>query len=191
MKKYSRFTALVVSGALALGLMVPAAQAATIQPLTYPISVNNSPVSIENSINYGGHTYVQLRELASVTNMKVNYIPVGSNPSWLMHDGPVPEGANLSLPSFIYVKDVKDYKGNVNDGKNFTGVDITEVYERYKSRDGYAYGFDDHGDLVVPDGNGGEKTIDVQRCHISDKVYVTTDEYRDKIQPYMLDLCMQ
>lgn len=192
MKTPRKIASLLLAGVLACGIALPgqAAQAANVQPLPFDINVNNTPVTLSQALLIDGYTYVQLRELAKATNMEVSYIKPGSGPSWLMHNGPVADGVHISQPSFIYTKDnVPDYK-HVLDGQPFKGVDITEVVSRYNSAEGdFDYAFCDEG-LRVRE-NGEEKIVPFIKVHASDHVYVTVDTYKEKIQPYMLDICMQ
>lgn len=190
MKKKNRLTAVVLAALMGIGAFLPAAKAdaADIQPLPFPTYVNGSQVVINNALLYGGHTYVQLRELAGVTNMGIEFV---SEPS-LEPGGGLPQGISIDQPTFVYVKDgVQDW-GNVYGGGTFKGVDITTLHNRYMDHEGnLAYHFNGSDDLVVPDGEGGSKTIDLHIVNSYGKVYVSVDEFRDKIQPYLVDMCMQ
>ena len=76
MKMKKRLTALALAAVVGLGAVAPAgaAEASPIQPLTFPTYVNGAPVKINNAITYGGHTYVQLRELSGITNMDIDFV---------------------------------------------------------------------------------------------------------------------
>ena len=162
MKK--RLTALALAAVVGLGAVAPvgAAEASPIQPLTFPTYVNGAPVKINNAITYGGHTYVQLRELSGITNMNIEFVPQGSHS--MEPGGGLPEGISIDQPTFVYVKDqVHNWKGN------------------------FKYGFDLMAGTFVADG----KTIDIKILHSYGKDYMTVDDFREQIQPYLVDMCMQ
>lgn len=197
MKSSKKLTSLVLAGALALGVALPAgagaAQAATIQPLPFTTYVNDSQVTINNSLLYGGHTYVQLRELANVTNMGIDYVGPNDSPT-AGPGGGLPNGISIDQPTFVYVKD------NVEDWSNVTDMtvvdkaaDITTLWGRYQENEGnYKYFFSGRtNSLNVPDGNGGIKKISLHIIQSRGKTYVSVDEFRDKVQPYLIDMCMQ
>ena len=145
MKMKKRLTALALAAVVGLGAVAPvgAAEASPIQPLTFPTYVNGAPVKINNAITYGGHTYVQLRELSGLTNM-------GSE-------------------------------------KYFKGVDITTLMHRYNANKGnLKYYFDLNGHFIA---NG--ESIDIKILHSNGKDYMTVDDFREQVQPYLVDMCMQ
>ena len=191
MKRTKKLTSLLLAGVLAVGLAAPAgqAQAADIQPLPFPTYINGSQVTINNSLLYGGHTYVQLRELANVTNMGVDFNSA-DNPMLPVPGGSLPVGISIDQPTFVYVKD------NVQDWSSGSAVildkavDITTLYSRYQSSDGYRYGFDGQN-LVVPNGKGGSDRIQLHVIASYGKYYVSVGDFRDKVQPYLIDMCMQ
>ena len=95
--------------------------------------MNGSVVTINNSLLYGGHTYVQLRELANVTNMGIDFVQTGE--STMQPGGGLPEGISIDQPTFVYVKeDVQDWSG---DGLVMLdeAVDITTLWSRYQTRE--------------------------------------------------------
>ena len=193
MKATKKLTSLLLAGVLAVGLAVPATQAdaANIQPLPFTTYVNGSVVTINNSLLYGGHTYVQLRELANVTNMGIDFVQTGE--STMQPGGGLPEGISIDQPTFVYVKeDVQDWSG---DGLVMLdkAVDITTLFSRYQTRVGdFDYAFDAMaGTFNVPDGNGGSKALPIHVVQWQGKTYVSVDDFRDTIQPYLVDMCMQ
>lgn len=188
MKATKKLTSLLLAGVLAVGLAVPATQAdaANIQPLPFTTYVNGSVVTINNSLLYGGHTYVQLRELANVTNMGIDFVQTGE--STMQPGGGLPEGISIDQPTFVYVKeDVQDWSG---DGLVMLdeAVDITTLWSRYQTRAGdFDYAFDAMaGTFNVPDGK-----LPIHVVHWQGKTYVSVDDFRDTIQPYLVDMCMQ
>ena len=193
MKQSKKLTALLLAGVLAAGVAMPQApaEAADIQPLPFTTYVNGSVVTINNSLLYGGHTYVQLRELANVTNMGIDFVQTGE--STMQPGGGLPEGISIDQPTFVYVKeDVQDWSG---DGLVMLdeAVDITTLFSRYQTRVGdFDYAFDAMaGTFNVPDGNGGSKALPIHVVHWQGKTYMSVDDFRDTIQPYLVDMCMQ
>ena len=193
MKRTKKLTSLLLAGVLAVGVAVPAtkAQAADIQPLPFPTYVNGSQVTINNSLLYGGHTYVQLRELASVTNMDVDFVAMDHSPS-AGPGGGLPNGISIDQPTFVYVKnDVQDWSSGSLDMLD-KAVDITTLWSRYQTRDGdFDYAFDLMGNIIVPDGKGDKEKIPLHVIQSKGKIYVSVGDFRDKIQPYLVDMCMQ
>lgn len=188
MKATKKLTALLLAGVLAAGVALPQApaEAADIQPLPFTTYVNGSVVTINNSLLYGGHTYVQLRELANVTNMGIDFVQTGE--STMQPGGGLPEGISIDQPTFVYVKeDVQDWSG---DGLVMLdeAVDITTLFSRYQTRVGdFDYAFDSMaGTFNVPDGK-----LPIHVVQWQGKTYVSVDDFRDTIQPYLVDMCMQ
>ena len=72
-------------------------------------------------------------------------------------------------------------------------VDITTLFSRYQTRVGdFDYAFDaTAGTFNVPDGNGGNKALPIHVVHWQGKTYMSVDDFRDTIQPYLVDMCMQ
>ncbi|MFP5522490.1 hypothetical protein [Peptococcus simiae] len=186
---------LTLAALLLTALPLGPVQASGIIPSPHSVYVNGLPVTLNHSILYQGHTYVQLRDLASVTNMEVLFYDVDKYPSMIIPGGNYPTGININQPTFVYVREKnRDADNEVSAEPFFKGVDITGIYYRYR-RGTHRYGFgpDDqkeHRVLSVPDGQG-QKDIPIQVIYSEGKVYVTVDEFRAKIQPYLIDICMQ
>ena len=191
MKAKKRFTALALVTCMGIGAVLSATQAdaADIQPLPFPTYVNGSQVTINNALLYGGHTYVQLRELAAATNMDVDFNSV-NDPMLPGPGGSLPIGISIDQPTFVYTKDeVQDWSSGscvILD----KAVDITTLYSRYQARDGFDYAFAGQA-IVVPDGDGGSERIDLHVIASYGKHYVSVDDFRNKVQPYLIDMCMQ
>lgn len=188
MKVTKKLTALLLAGVLAAGVALPQApaEAADIQPLPFTTYVNGSVMTINNSLLYGGHTYVQLRELANVTNMGIDFVQSGE--STMQPGGGLPAGISIDQPTFVYVRDdVQDWSG---DGLVMLdkAVDITTLWNRYQTREGdFDYAFDAIvGTFNVPDGK-----LPLHVVQWQGKTYVSVDDFRDTIQPYLVDMCMQ
>lgn len=189
MKMKKRLTALALAAVVGLGAVAPVgvAEASPIQSLTFPTYVNGAPVKINNAITYGGHTYVQLRELSGVTNMGIEFVPKGHHKMEL--GGGLPEGINIDQPTFVYVKDqVHNWNGNMGSEKYFKGVDITSLMSRYNLRKGnFKYGFDPLAGTFVANG----KSAEIKVLDSYGKTYMTVDDFREQVQPYLVDMCMQ
>lgn len=72
--------------------------------------------------------------------------------------------------------------------KYFQGVDITTLFSRYNLREGnFTYGFDPIDGTFVANG----QEVSIKTLTSNGKIYTTVDEFRDKIQPYLVDMCMQ
>lgn len=197
MKKARFLAALSMVGVMALGAWLPgaSASAAHIQPLPFNVFVNNDQVNIKNSLLYQGHTYVQLRELTDLTNMNITFVGPNQPRSPLL-GGNLPVGISIDQPTFVYVKDkVPDVLHDLGSEPYFKGVDITGIYIKYnRTKDGYKektyeYSFKENI-LYVPDGTG-TKEIPFTFVISNEHFYVTVDEFRTKIQPYLVDICMQ
>ena len=195
MKMKKRLTALALAAVVGLGAVAPAGavQASPIQPLTYPTYVNGINVDLQNSITYGGHTYVKLRDIGAVANMGIYFrYPSFGNEMGGAGGGRL-AGIHIDQPSFIYTRNnVTDWTTGGDPVKYDKCVDLTGVYEKYYDADHHkklAYSFNDNT-LTVPDGNGS-KSIEFTVFNYQGRKYVPVDEYRNKIQPYMVDICMQ
>lgn len=190
-----RIMAIALAAVVGLGAVAPvgAAEASPIQPLTYPTYVNGINVDLQNSITYGGHTYVKLRDIGAVANMGIYFRDPSFGNEMGGAGGGRLAGIHIDQPSFIYTRNnVTDWTTGGDPVKYDKCVDLTGVYEKYYDADHHkklAYSFNDNT-LIVPDGNGS-KTIEFTVFNYQGRKYVPVDEYRDKIQPYMVDICMQ
>lgn len=190
-----RIMAIALAAVVGLGAVAPvgAAEASPIQPLTYPTYVNGINVDLQNSITYGGHTYVKLRDIGAVANMGIYFRDPSFGNEMGGAGGGRLAGIHIDQPSFIYTRNnVTDWTTGGDPVKYDKCVDLTGVYEKYYDADHHkklAYSFNDNT-LTVPDGNGS-KTIEFIVFNYQGRKYVPVDEYRDKIQPYMVDICMQ
>lgn len=153
--------------------------------LGYPVYVNGERITLNESLIKDGRTYVQIRELCSKMNVTVDWV----NPKYHMlpiPGGNLPDGINLTNPTFIYTDEVTDY---YNTTKKINCVEITGVYQKYKTGNNFDYAFSDEG-LVVKE-NGTENVIPLKYNPSNGRMYLTVDEFREKVQPYLVDMCMQ
>lgn len=155
------------------------------QTFPYQVYVNGTQVQLNDIVLNNNKTYVGLREFCEKAGMKVEWV----NPKY--HYAPIPGGnfpggVNIINPSFVYVKDVTNF---YKTDQKIKGVDITGIYKKYKEGGNYKYYFADRG-LVINDGQ--EKKVIKLKYNISNEyMYVSVDEFREKIQPYFIDICMQ
>ena len=187
---------------LGASLLVPAApaQAAEPQTLPFPVYVNGTPVTIQNAILYNNFTYVQLRDLARVTNMGVDFNDPNM-PNLPIPGGSLPIGISIDQPTFVYTKDnVPDWIFR-NGATVDKAVDITTLHHKYfywkkmeEVPEGMKYYFleEDNGEYFVAQDQSG-RTVKKQ-VHVftsMGKEYISVDEFRSIIQPYLVDMCMQ
>ena len=200
MKKHKkRFLSLLLVAVFSVNALVPAMQAdaAEIVPNPYPVYVNGTEVTFNNTINYQGSTYVKLHDVCTAAYMNVSFLEPGAY-SWTMHNGPAYQGISIDVPTFVYIKkDVIHYGGPgydkpINDGKPFAAVDITALYDRYKNTNDVIHdiGFDS-GDLLIHKSDGTEERIELNSFYARDHMYMMVDDYKEKLHPYVVDMCMQ
>lgn len=192
MKTKKRLAAILLAAFMGVGAILPAAQAdaAEIQPLPFPTYVNGNQVDLKNSIIYGGHTYVKLRDIGNVTNMTIDFIDPAIGNEMGGPGGGRLAGIQIDQPSFIYMKDnVTDWTTGGDPVTYDKCVDITGVYNKYHDANKYAYSFKENT-LTVPD-KSGSKVIEFKGFNYMGRMYVPVEDYRDNIHPYMVDICMQ
>ena len=153
--------------------------------LGYQVYVNGEKITLNESFIKDGRTYVQLRELCSQINVTVDWL----DPKYHMSPipgGSLPEGINLTNPTFVYTAEVTDYYNTI---QKIPCVEITGIYQKYQADNNLNYAFSDEG-LVVKE-NGAENVIPLKYNPSNGRMYLTTDEFRAKVQPYLVDMCMQ
>ncbi len=153
--------------------------------LGYPVYVNGKQIKMNEALIQDGRTYVQLRELCGQMNTTVDWI----DPSQHMLPAPggsLPEGINLTNPTYVYTDEVTNY---YDTKQKIKCVEITGIYEKYKTGSNLKYAFGDGGLVVKTDGT--EKVIPLKYNPNNGRMYVSVDEFREKVQPYLVDICMQ
>ena len=153
-----------------------------------PIYFNGKGIALTDTLVKDNKTYVQLRELCKKINVSVKWL----NPRF--HQAPIPggglpEGINLTNPTFVYTSKVTNF---YETDKQIMAVEITGIYETYQNQY-YPYHFVDDekfNGLVINTG-GKKKQIPITFNPIAGRMYVSVDEFREKIQPYLVDICMQ
>ncbi|MGN0711384.1 MAG: hypothetical protein ACI4LO_06450 [Anaerovoracaceae bacterium] len=153
--------------------------------LGFPVYVNGQAVQLENAIIVDGRTYVQLRELCGKVNVDVDWI----DPRYHMAPSPggnMLEGINLTAPTFVYTQTITKASDRAN---KFEAVEITGLKSRYTKDKGYKYYFDNGN--FVNDSVEVKTETPVDIVHSNGRDYVSVEEFKEKIQPYLTDMCMQ
>lgn len=153
--------------------------------LGYPVYVNGEMITLNESFIKDGRTYVQLREICSQINVTVDW----ADPKYHMlpiPGGNLPDGINLTNPTFVYTAEVTDYYNTI---QKISCVEITGIYQKYQADNNLNYAFSDEG-LVVKE-NGIENVIPLKYNPSNGRMYLTIDEFKAKVQPYLVDLCTQ
>ena len=154
-----------------------------------PIYFNGKGIALNDTLVKNNKTYVQLRELCKKVNISVNWCHpnVHQSPSF---GGSLPEGINLTNPTFVYTAKIPNYY--TNSPTQLMAVEITGIYEAYQNKSSQYYFVDntDFNGLVINTGSE-EKRLPLTLHRNKGRMYVSVDEFREKIQPYLVDICMQ
>lgn len=153
--------------------------------LGYTVYVNGDTVKLNEALIKDGRTYVQLRELCNQMNVTVDWI----DPAKHMLPAPggnLPGGINLTNPTFVYTDEVTNYYDTT---QKINCVEITGLYHKYQTGNNLTYAFVDEGLVVKTD--GFEKVIPLKYNPSNGRMYLSVDEFREKVQPYLVDICMQ
>ena len=153
--------------------------------LGYPIYVNGEKITLNEALIKDGRTYVQLRELCSQMNVTVDWVDSRYHMSPIP-GGNLPDGINLTNPTFVYTKIVTNYSDLT---QKIACVEITGIYHKYMTDNNLKYSFGEEGLVVKNDGT--EKIIPLKYNPWYGKMYLSIDEFREKVQPYLVDICMQ
>jgi hypothetical protein len=153
--------------------------------LGYPVYMNGKPITLNEAIMKDGRTYVQLREFCEQVGITVDWV----DPSY--HEMPIPggrlpEGINLTNPTFVYT-DTLSY--HLDTSQIIDSAEITWMYKKYREGNDLKYAFGDSEFVVKSD--GGEKTMPLQINARNGRIYIPIDEFREKVQPYLIDICRQ
>lgn len=154
--------------------------------LSYPIYLNGDEIQLTEGYIIEGRTYIQLKEFCEKVNLQVDWIDPAVHQSFPPGGG-LPEGINLTNPTFIYSKSVNAIDGS---GNKIEGIEITGIYQKYRSTDAeLIYSFDDEG-LVIREA-GSIKVIPISYNPNSGRIYVDKMEFKEKILPYLVEICEQ
>ena len=166
---------------------IPLANATELQRSTmgYPVYVNGENIMLNDAFIEDGRTYIQLRELCNKTNVTVDWVDSRYHMSPIP-GGNLPDGINLTNPTFVYTKIVTNYSDLT---QKIACVEITGIYHKYMTDNNLKYSFGEEGLVVKNDGT--EKIIPLKYNPWYGKMYLSIDEFREKVQPYLVDICMQ
>ncbi|MFV0516853.1 MAG: hypothetical protein ACK5MV_05615 [Aminipila sp.] len=156
-----------------------------VSALGYPVYVNGKQIKLNEALIKNGRTYIQLREFCSQMNVAVDWIDPSKH-TLPIPGGNLPDGINLTNPTYIYTNEVTDYYDTT---QKINCVEITGIYQKYKTGSNLKYAFGDEGLVVKTDGL--ETVIPLKYNPSSGRMYVSVDEFREKVQPYLVDICMQ
>ena len=145
--------------------------------------LNGQKITLTDTITQNNRTYIQLRELCRESGISINWVKRLYHPLPLQ-GGWAPDGIHLGIPTFIYTRNV----GYGNE-KPLPHVDITEISEKYTEDKNLKYAFGDQG-LVIQT-NGQKEVLELSYKPFEERCYIPVDEFREKVQPYLVDICMQ
>ena len=193
MYKGKRLILLLSSLLLVAGLFVGSLEAKTAfmpEPELIPdpnlnktFYLNGKKIALTDTIMQNNRTYIQLRELCRESGISINWVKRLYHPL-PTQGGSAPDGIHLGIPTFIYTRNV----GYGNE-KPLPHVDITEISEKYTEDKNLKYAFGDQG-LVIQT-NGQKEVLELSYKPFEERWYIPVDEFREKIQPYLVDICMQ
>ena len=145
--------------------------------------LNGQKITLTDTITQNNRTYIQLREFCQKSGISINWVKRLYHPLPLQ-GGWSRDGINLGIPTFIYTRNV----GYGNE-KPLPHVDITEISEKYTEDKNLKYAFGDQG-LVIQT-NGQKEVLELSYKPFEERCYIPVDEFREKVQPYLVDICMQ
>lgn len=185
MKMIKRFILLIL---LVMVLLVPSysvQKKSGMYNLGYPVHINGTKVEFQDAFTNENKTYIALRDFCGKVGLDVKWVDPNYH-QLPIPGGNLPSGININIPSYVYVKEVTNFKKT---DEKIKVVDITGIYNKFKEGKNYKYYFSDYG-LVIKDKNG-EKLVKLNYNPSNEYMYVSVDEFREKIQPYFVDICMQ
>lgn len=153
--------------------------------LGYPVHINGTKVEFQDALINENKTYIALRDFCSKAGLDVEWVDPNYH-QLPIPGGNLPSGISINIPSYVYVKEVTNFKKT---DEKIKVVDITGIYNKFKEGKNYTYYFSDYG-LVIKDKNG-EKLVKLNYNPSNEYMYVSVDEFREKLQPHFVDICMQ
>ena len=191
MKKIRKFAS-VATGVLvgmAFGILIGATPVASVasefMPLHHTVFVNGEEVTFQDAYQKDGTTYVKLREVCKAMNVQVDWLDPEHH-TMPIPGGNMPDGINLTNPTFVYTKTIPNWIG---DHQPVKCVEITTLLDRYSKDSSYAYKFSDKAFYKTE--NGTVETVPVTVIHYNGRDYVPVNEFEAEIQPYLTEICMQ
>lgn len=150
----------------------------------FAIHVNGNPIGLADALVKDNKSYVSLRELCEKIGMTVEWVDP-NHQQMPSPGGTFPAGINIINPSFLYTKEIPTYDGTK---KTVLGVDITGIFMKYREGEGYQYYFTRKSFVVD---TGKKQFFDLDYMPHNKLMYVSVEEFKEKIQPYLIDICMQ
>lgn len=158
---------------------------ADIYPSRFPLYINRYETPMNEAFIKDGRTYVQLREFCEATNIRVDWVEHHPLP---IQGGAMDVGVHLTVPSYIYVYDVTNW---MDGNKQVKSVDMTYMIDKYKYDGKLAYSFDDYGDTFVIKTGETEERISIDTFNNMGRDFISVEQFKEKILPYMVEICMQ
>lgn len=158
----------------------------------FNIYVNGNSITLKNVMLKDGRTYVQLRELAEKMDIDIEWVDFHSLP---IPGGNLLEGINLNQSNVLNTKDISGwFPEEYAEGKNIYGIEMTSLIKKYNEEraNKLDYYFKENNDsgLYIRE-NGKVKYIPIQFYNYMGLKYATVDDFKEKIQPYFVDICLQ
>lgn len=150
----------------------------------FAIHVNGNPIGLADALVHNNKSYVGLRELCEKMGMTVEWVDP-NHQQMPIPGGTFPAGINIINPTFVHTKEVTKYDET---NRTIKAVDITGIYKKFKMGKGYQYYFSDEG-LVIDGAN--KQVLKLNYNPSNQLMYVSVEEFKEKIQPYLIDICMQ
>ncbi len=155
--------------------------------LEFPVYFNGDKITLNEGFIVDGRSYIQLKEFCEKTNLQVDW----RDPAYhqlFPPGGALPEGINLTNPTYIYIKEITDFDNTDN---LISGVEITGIFQKYKSSNtNLQYSFDEEYGLIIRS-NGTEKAIPLNYNPIYGRMYLEKEEFKEKVLPYLVEICEQ
>lgn len=166
---------------------IPLVHATEIQRSAFGYSVyaNGEMIMLNDAFIKDGKTYIQLREICNKVKVTVDWVDP-KNHTLPIPGGNLPGGINLTNPTFVYANKVTNYYDTT---QKIPCVEITGIYQNYKTGNHLKYAFGDEG--LVVENDGIVKIIPLKYNPCDGRMYLSIEEFRDKVQPYLVDICMQ
>ncbi len=186
-KGHNLLIVLIIGFSIFMPLLITSADDMQVNVFGFPIYFNGEEIALDKGLIIDGHTYVQLKEFCEKVNIQVDWVDPEYH-QMLIPGGNFPSGVNLTNSSFIYVKN--DITKFDNGKENITGVEISNIYNKYQSTNKTLhYSFDDKGFVIRTEGS--EQIIPLGYNPSYGRMYLEVNEFKEKILPYLVDICMQ
>lgn len=183
MKKYKTIVS-IIAVMCCMGIFSTAIFAAG---FPFHIHVDGHEITLNKTLIKDGNTYVQLRELANKMGADVEWVGFHSAP---IPGGNLPEGININQSNVLHKRDISGWFNE----KPTIGIEVTSLIKKYneKRSDQLRYYFkkNDQSGLYVKE-NSNVQYIPITFYNDQGLTYVTANDFKTKIQPYYVDICLQ